>query len=405
MSTVLSLASSNAATFSDSTTGDLCMTSASGANILVGQAGAASAVRIGATGVTFGANVGVGTASPTHALDVAGDVNVTGAFKVNGASLSTTLSPTYAGALSYDGSTLSLTGNLSVTGTVGAGAISLVGGGGAASGASTNATFSNLAVTGTLSTSNQLRDGVVVLYNPAGSSAPVSNGNYYGFGAASNALKYSVDASGSHAFYSSSNRIMALSTNSCVVSGTSNPHVYLSNNVLGSGGVALITRSGDYAGDSAVNDLVIRNDNAANGVRILAGGGNTMLTVTSNAVTIAGALTCSGDITAFSDASLKTDLVRITGAMDKVDRLTGYTYRRIDVDDDGARRSTGLLAQDVARVLPEAVRSNARDGFPEALLSVSYGSMMGLVVEAMKDLRAEVTDLREEVRRLNATRM
>ena len=395
MSTVLSLASSNAATFSDSSTGDLCVTCASGANILMGR-GAASAVRIGAAGVTFGANVGVGTASPVHTLDVAGDVNVTGAFKVNGSPLS--LAPSYAGALSYDGSTLSLTGNLAVTGTVGAGAISLGGGAGSnafVSGATTNTTFSNFVVTGTLSTSNQLRDGVVVLYNSAGYSAPVSNGNYYGFGAASNALNYSVDASGSHTFYSSSNPIMSLSNSSCVVSGTSNPNVYLTNNVSGSGGMALITHSGQYAGDAAVNDLVIRNDNAANSVRILAGGGNTVLTVTSNAVTIAGALTCSGDITAFSDASLKTDLVRITGAMDKVDRLTGYTYRRIDVDDDDGRRSTGLLAQDVARVLPEAVRSNARDGVQDALLSVSYGSMMGLVIEALKDLR-------EEVKRLNA---
>jgi Chaperone of endosialidase len=85
-----------------------------------------------------------------------------------------------------------------------------------------------------------------------------------------------------------------------------------------------------------------------------------------------------------SDRRLKSNLVKITDALDKICTLTGYTY---DMD---AKRGTGLIAQDVLEVLPEAVGSNTRTGY----YGVEYGSMMGLVIQAIKELREEVEQLK-----------
>ena len=94
-----------------------------------------------------------------------------------------------------------------------------------------------------------------------------------------------------------------------------------------------------------------------------------------------GDFTATGNVTAYSDSRLKKDLVRIEDALDKIEQLTGYTYTRKDTGE----RQTGLIAQDVQKVLPEAV-SQAADG----TLALAYGNLLGLVVEAVKDLSARL---------------
>lgn len=99
----------------------------------------------------------------------------------------------------------------------------------------------------------------------------------------------------------------------------------------------------------------------------------------------AGNFVARGNISAYSDIRLKTDLTKIVGALDKVDQLTGYTYTRVD----SGERQTGLIAQDVEAVLPEAVMQGD-------MLSVNYGNLVGLLVEAIKELRQEVRILKGE---------
>ena len=91
-----------------------------------------------------------------------------------------------------------------------------------------------------------------------------------------------------------------------------------------------------------------------------------------------GNFTANGAVTAYSDARLKKDLVPISGALDKIEQLAGYTYTRID----SGQRQTGLIAQDVQKVLPEAVMEGE-------YMSIAYGSLMGLIVEGIKELRDE----------------
>ena len=104
---------------------------------------------------------------------------------------------------------------------------------------------------------------------------------------------------------------------------------------------------------------------------------------------VTGAIKASGDITAFSDVRRKTDIQKIEGALEKVGRLSGYTFKRID--DEDQKRVTGLLAQEVLEVLPEAVH-----GTDEEHYSLAYGNMIGLLVEAIKELKCEVDILRSK---------
>jgi hypothetical protein len=103
-------------------------------------------------------------------------------------------------------------------------------------------------------------------------------------------------------------------------------------------------------------------------------------------------LTCAGNITAYSDARLKKNIKIIENALEKVKELNGYTFERTDID---VGRQTGVIAQEVMHVLPEAV-SFTEDG----KYTVSYGNMVGLLIESIKELNSQVTSLKEEIEKL-----
>ena len=90
-----------------------------------------------------------------------------------------------------------------------------------------------------------------------------------------------------------------------------------------------------------------------------------------------------------SDRRLKNNIEPIESALAKVKTLTGCTFD-MKLDDGTPERRAGLIAQDVQKVLPEAV---IEDDSKDKYLSVLYGSMMGLAVEAIKELSAKVVEL------------
>lgn len=92
--------------------------------------------------------------------------------------------------------------------------------------------------------------------------------------------------------------------------------------------------------------------------------------------------------TVSSDRRLKKDIEVITGALEKLSKLTGYTYSRINNEGDH-KRYCGLIAQDVETVLPEAVYRDA-GGY----MTVAYGNTVSLLVEAIKELSVQVKTLR-----------
>ena len=98
-----------------------------------------------------------------------------------------------------------------------------------------------------------------------------------------------------------------------------------------------------------------------------------------------GSFTATGDITAYSDESLKTNIQVIDGALGKVEAIRGVTFDRIE---DGST-STGVVAHELEAVLPEAVHTDST-----GLKSVAYGNITGLLIEAVKELSAQVAELK-----------
>lgn len=101
-------------------------------------------------------------------------------------------------------------------------------------------------------------------------------------------------------------------------------------------------------------------------------------------ISVSGSVTATGDITAYSDARLKADVETITGALDRVRKLRGVTFSRRET----GNRGVGLIAQELALIVPEAVMTH-EDG----LLSVAYGNLVGVLIEAVKDLADKVERL------------
>jgi hypothetical protein len=103
-----------------------------------------------------------------------------------------------------------------------------------------------------------------------------------------------------------------------------------------------------------------------------------------------GSFTATGNITAYSDRRVKAQFEPITDALAKVQQLHGQTYIRTDMD-DANRRYAGLIAQDVELVLPEAVSE------VDEHLTLDYSGTIALLVEAIKDLKDEVDELKTKL--------
>jgi len=105
----------------------------------------------------------------------------------------------------------------------------------------------------------------------------------------------------------------------------------------------------------------------------------------------AGSIVAEGDITAYGSASdirLKENIEIIPNALHKVSQLNGYTFNYKDKPEVHA---TGLIAQEVEKVLPGVVYDVESDG--ESYKALRYGNTVGLLVEAIKELQDRIIAL------------
>ena len=105
------------------------------------------------------------------------------------------------------------------------------------------------------------------------------------------------------------------------------------------------------------------------------------------------ALEVEGDIIAFastysSDIALKENINPITNALDKLIQLGGYTF---DWKNKKRGSSTGLIAQEVEKVLPDLVKD--QNGLHKHK-TLNYNGIIGLLVESIKELKNEVESLK-----------
>ncbi|MEK9894283.1 MAG: tail fiber domain-containing protein, partial [Pelagibacteraceae bacterium] len=103
-----------------------------------------------------------------------------------------------------------------------------------------------------------------------------------------------------------------------------------------------------------------------------------------------GDFTATGNVTAYSDITLKKNIELIPNALDKVLNLRGVTYNRIDIENEP--KQSGVIAQEVEKVLPEVVDTNE-----EGIKSVAYGNMVGLLIEAIKEQQQQIDELKRKL--------
>ena len=107
-----------------------------------------------------------------------------------------------------------------------------------------------------------------------------------------------------------------------------------------------------------------------------------------------GDLHADGDVIAFSttvsDVALKSDIKVIPNALDKLDKIKGYTFTR-----HNGTTSAGIIAQELEKVLPEAVKDKTLalvDG--KTYKTVQYDAIHGLLIQAIKELKEEIRELK-----------
>ena len=101
-----------------------------------------------------------------------------------------------------------------------------------------------------------------------------------------------------------------------------------------------------------------------------------------------------GDVIAFSttiasDERLKENIKVVPDALDKVEALRGVTF---DWKRDGTP-SAGVIAQEVQKVLPEAVKEVQSLKGGDSHLSVNYHALTSILIESVKELSARVKEL------------
>ena len=146
--------------------------------------------------------------------------------------------------------------------------------------------------------------------------------------------------------------------------------------------------------DAGGGSVVLKDDGTTygqfqntSGNLIIKSGSTTAATFSGANVTFAGtlasgAITSSGDVTAFSDMRIKHDIQTIEGALAKVSDMRGVYFKK-----NNGEAGTGVIAQEIENILPEVVK----DG---EYKSVAYGNMVGILIEAIKELKAEVEKLK-----------
>jgi hypothetical protein len=121
---------------------------------------------------------------------------------------------------------------------------------------------------------------------------------------------------------------------------------------------------------------------------------------TQNNIGITGSLVVTGDVDAnnfntTSDKKLKTDLIRIEGALDKIEKLNGYTFNWLEGYNEDRTRQIGLIADEVYEVQPELIsnRSILLGGKEEEIKLLDYSKVTALLLEGIKELTERVVKL------------
>ena len=113
-----------------------------------------------------------------------------------------------------------------------------------------------------------------------------------------------------------------------------------------------------------------------------------IVTTIEDASGASGTVTFTGSVQAVdfnstSDARLKTEVNTITDGLEKISQMRGVTFKIHE------KPSAGVIAQELEKVIPAAVTTGEND-----YKSVNYNTVIGYLIEAVKELQEEVNTLK-----------
>lgn len=133
-----------------------------------------------------------------------------------------------------------------------------------------------------------------------------------------------------------------------------------------------------------VSSLNVVSTITASSINVITGNVGVGTSTPGYALHVIGAIYASGNITALSDQRHKQNIIRLDHSLDAIRSLSGYYYTRDDYQP--GIRQIGLLAQEVNKVIPEAVSyDSANDTY-----SLNYGCLIAPMIEAVKEINEKV---------------
>jgi len=164
---------------------------------------------------------------------------------------------------------------------------------------------------------------------------------------------------------------------------------------------------GDTYGDAiTINSfnhirLNIDSNNNNKGSRFEIGANNTGTSNVVFSVDDTGTLTAKGDVIAYStsDMRFKDEIQPIANPLTKINQLSGNEFKwneKQEIYKKGSK-DYGILAQEIANVLPEAVRENDDTGY----LSVRYEKLIPLLIEGIKEQQYQIEELKTKIHGIN----
>jgi trimeric autotransporter adhesin len=332
--------------------------------------------------ITDAGNVGIGTTSPAYKLDVAGDVNVTGNFKVNGVNLAT---------------------------------------GGTPSGSNGQVQFNNSGSFG--SSSNLFWDSTNSKLG-IGTSSPSANVQIYksisavnsGIGQANNMFRVGWGENNdlvidkfNHGTGGPNGWLGSFIATNAYYDSASDSFKRAGNEGAGQGTavIGFLTDSGNNTQGSRLAFYTGEGTDPTERMRIVGTSGNVGIGTTSPSYKLdvqGGDINASGSVRAAgvaltSDQRFKKDIKTLNFSLEKILSIRGveYNWRQNEFPERhfNDRHQIGVIAQEVEKVYPEVVDTN-QDGFK----SVNYPALVAPMIEAVKSLYSKILGHDEKILQL-----
>ena len=106
------------------------------------------------------------------------------------------------------------------------------------------------------------------------------------------------------------------------------------------------------------------------------------MSISASNLNVTGTITASGDVVAYSDKRLKSNIKTLDGS--KVYKMRGVSF----IKDN--KKGSGVIAQEMQKIAPELVNDGSE------YLGVAYGNLSGYLIEAIKELKAEIEGLKNK---------